>query len=775
MKLWYDSPGATWKEAIPIGNGRLGAMVFGAPARERIQINEETLWSGAPHDYNRTGAGACLQEIRRLIFADSIEEAERLFLKRMMGDPVNLQAYLPFCDLRLTFPEHRQIRHYRRELDLERAVVTVRYEVDECVYTREMFCSHPGGCIVIRLTCSEKASMEVHASLSSVHPDSILRTDGHDSIQLVGQTGTRPEAKHWIAAWEGPGLRFEGALRAVCEGGRCEIADGGLRISDADAVTFVFSGATSFVHYSAIDGDPSMRNKQYFARVAGRAYEELLNEHMEDYQALFRRVAVRLGGADDKPDDRDRLPTDQRIRSIRVHEDPALAALYFQFGRYLLISSSRPGGQPANLQGIWNEEEWPEWGSKWTTNINVQMNYWPAEVGNLAECHSPLFDLIDDLRVAGARTAEIYYGARGFVVHHNTDLWRAAAPVDTHAGIWPLGGTWLVQHLWEHYEFHPDLTFLKERAYPAMKEAARFILDFLVVAPDGIKFAGKLVTNPSYSPENPYIDGQRRRRHLTYASTMDLQLIRDLFERCLIACERLQEDDAFREELKTALDRLPPMQIGKYGQLQEWLEDWDRPDDHNGHVSHLYGLYPGNQITEEDTPEMFRGARKSLELRHNGRSLAWPAAWRIALYARLRDGKIAHDRLVDLLADSTNPNLFNQHEPFPMQIDANFGAAAGIAEMLLQSRASLNGGSAEYRIDLLPALPTQWTEGSVTGLRARGGFEIGMQWAGGRLLSADVRSLCGLPCILRYRKESFRCDVQAGDVFSYRPSMETWN
>jgi alpha-L-fucosidase 2 len=769
MKLWYHSPGSSWKEAMPIGNGSLGAMVFGGTEKERIQINEETLWSGAPHDYNRADAGRYLQEVRRLIFADRVEEAEQLFLERMMGDPVSLQAFIPFCDLGLEFPGHGAASRYRRELDLERAVVTVRYEADGVTYTREIFCSHPSGCMVVRLTSSAPGRITVHASLSTVHPDAFVQTDGSDTIRLVGRTGRRKESKNWIASWEGPGLRFEGALTAFCEGGERQATGGGLRIANANAVTLVFAGATSFVNYRDIGGDPAEKNRQTLARIAGRPYEELLDEHVEDYAALFKRVSLRLGGVSDPEGQTDGLPTDQRVRSARETKDPALAALYFQFGRYLLIASSRPGGQPANLQGVWNEEEWPEWGSKWTTNINVQMNYWPAEVGNLPECHLPLFDLIDDLRVTGARTAAIYYGARGFVVHHNTDLWRAAAPVDTYAGIWPMGGVWLVQHLWDHYEFNPDPAFLKERAYPAMKEAARFMLDYLVEAPEGLKFAGMLVTNPSYSPENPYIDGRNRRRHLTYACTMDLQLIRDLFERIVIACDLLQEDGAFKKEVQAALDRLPPMQIGRYGQLQEWIEDWDRPDDHNGHVSHLYGLYPGNRINREDTPELAEAVRRSLELRKNGRSRAWPAAWRAALYAHLRDAQEAHDRIVDLLAESTNPNLLNQHEPFPMQIDANFGGAAGIAEMLLQSRARYEGGGARYVIDLLPALPVQWREGSVTGLRARGGFEIDMTWADGLLETAVIRSLYGSSAELRYGNKSVRCGVSAGSRFHWRP------
>ncbi|WP_274652122.1 glycoside hydrolase family 95 protein [Paenibacillus humicola] len=768
MKLWYNAPGSSWKEALPIGNGRLGAMVFGGTERERIQINEETLWSGAPHDYNRPDAGRYLQEIRELIFADRIEEAEQMYLEHMMGNPVNLQAYIPFCDLWLEFPGHQHMEGYYRELDLGRAVTTVRYEADGVQYTREAFCSHPSGCMIIRLTSSARGTVCVNASLSSVHPDTSVQPDGNGTLVLAGRTGTRKGAKHWIAGWEGPGLSFEGRLTACCEGGECIAEDGGLRIMNADAVTFVFSGATGFVSYRDISGNPAERNRHYLSRIAGRSYEELLNEHVEDHAGLFDRVSLRLGSGEGNA--RESLPTDERIRSVRRGEDPALAALYFQYGRYLLIASSRPGGQPSNLQGIWNEEEWPEWGSKWTTNINVQMNYWPAEVGNLPECHLPLFDLIDDLRIAGSRTAEIYYGARGFVVHHNTDLWRAAAPVDTYAGIWPLGGLWMVQHLWDHYEYNPDPDFLRKRAYPAMKEAARFMLDFLIEAPEGHRFAGMLVTNPSYSPENAYIDGLNRRRHLYVSSTMDIQLIRDLFERLLVASRLLREDADFANEVQAALDRLPPMQIGRYGQLQEWPEDWDRPDDHNGHVSHLYGLYPGSQISKEGTPELFAAVQGSLELRNNGRSRAWPAAWRSALYAHLRDGQRARDRIVDLLADSTNPNMLNQHDPFPMQIDANFGGSAGIAEMLLQSRARYQDGGAEYVIDLLPALPIQWLNGSVTGLRARGGFEIDLTWSKGWLETAVIRSSNGSACTLRYRNETIQGGVKAGETFIYRPT-----
>jgi alpha-L-fucosidase 2 len=760
MKLWYEAPASEWSEALPIGNGRLGAMVFGGHEQERIQINEETLWSGAPHDYNREDAGQYIKEVQRLIFTDRIEEAQQLFLERMMGDPVSLQAYMPFCDLRLEFPGHRHVHNYSRELDLQRAVVTIRYEADGVTYNREIFCTNPGQCIVIRLTSSAPGCIRANAALTSVHPDMSTKAEGGNANRLIGQMGTRNESKHWIASWEGPGLRFEGKLVVSCEGGSCHATDEGIGIMDADAATLIFTGSTSFVNYRDISGDPALKNDQYITALSGKSYAEMLNEHVADYTSLFNRVSLRLGN-----DSGSDIPTDRRIVSFREDRDPALAALFFDYGRYLLIASSRPGGQPANLQGIWNEEEWPEWGSKWTTNINTQMNYWPAEAGNLSECHLPLFDLIDDLRVTGARTAALYYGAQGFVFHHNADIWRAATPVDTYAGMWPVGGLWMVQHLWDHFEYNPDSTFLRERVYPAFKDAARFMLDFLVEVPEGLKFGGMLVTNPSYSPENPYINEMNQRRHLTYAATMDLQLLGDLFERVIIASEILQEDELFRDEVKSAFNRLPSMQIGKHGQLQEWLEDWDRPDDHNGHVSHMYGLFPGNQISRERTPEFFSAVRKSLELRGNRKIGGWPAAWRIALYAHLRDAEEAHNRIIDLVANTATPNMLNQHKPFPMQIDGNFGGTAGMAEMLLQSRAVYVDGTAEYRIEILPALPGNWASGSVKGLRARGGFEVDISWKNGKLDQAVIRSTKDSKCTIGYNDKLVEYQGTPGDIF----------
>ena len=764
MKLWYTKPASAWLEALPIGNGRLGAMVYGGMEQERIQINEETFWSGGPHDYRRPGASRYLQQVRELIFQDRVEEAQQLFDEQMKGDPELLHAFLPFCDLMLRFPEHAEGCDYYRELDLDRAIAACRYEVNGVRYTREVFCSYPDQVLVVRISSDSPGAINMNAALDAPHWDHRVQFAGEDTLVLTGQAGkreARPERLN--AAWDGPGMRFEARLKAFSEGGTVRAAGEALEVRGADAVTLLFSAATSFVDYRNMDGDPSRKAAGVLTALEGKTYEELVRRHLEDYAALYRRVELELGDGSG-----DGTPTDERVRTYAETEDPGLAALYYQYGRYLLIASSRPGGQPANLQGIWNDELYPLWGSKWTTNINVQMNYWPAETGNLRECHLPLFDMIDELRVTGAETAETHYGCRGFVVHHNTDLWRAATPVDYDAAVWPMGGVWLVQHLWDHYEYEPDEAFLRDRVYPALREAALFVLDYLTEAPEGTPLAGKLVTNPSYSPENHYIDDQGRRRYLTYAATMDIQLIRDLFERCMKAAEMLGVDEDFREQLSAAMARLPGMQIGKYGQLQEWIGDWDRPDDHNGHVSHLYGLYPGNQISFRHTPELAEAVRRSLELRGTQDFRAWPAAWRIALHAHLRDARMAHRRLVNLIALTANANLLNEKPPLPMQIDGNFGGAAGIAEMLLQSRSRYEGAAVVHEIDLLPALPEQWSRGRVKGMRARGGFELSFAWENGKLTEATLHSLCGGTCRIHYGDQSVQLETRKGETVQVR-------
>jgi alpha-L-fucosidase 2 len=764
MKLWYEKPASKWLEALPIGNGRLGAMLYGGTDRDTIQINEETLWSGGPHDYNQSGAADHLQAVRELIFNDDIEQAQQLFSDKMRGEPYCLQAYVPFCSLLLDVPGLQACSHYRRELDLERAMHTVRYEADGVTYTREAFCSHPDQAIIIRLSASERQRINVDAAMETIYPGAQVTVDRGHRLSLTGCVGRRDEAKRsWIAGWDGDGLRFEAGLEAIPEGGSVSFDGDRLQIRDADAVVLIITGATSFVNYRDIGGNPAETVNGYFAALQGRSYDELAARHVEDYSRLYRRVQIELGDRHG-----DAVPTDRRIETIEDTEDPGVAALYYQYARYLLIASSRPGGQPANLQGIWNEEQFPLWGSKWTTNINVQMNYWAAESGNLSECHLPLFDLIDDLRITGAETAAVHYGCGGFVVHHNTDLWRGAAPVDADAGVWPMGGVWLAQHLWDHYEYAPDLHFLRDRVYPVFRDAAEFMLDFLVEAPSGSKFEGLLVTNPSYSPENHYIDCGNRRRYLTYAATLDIQLIRDLFERCIMATKLLGADEAFRERLHQALLRLPDMQIGRYGQLQEWAEDWDRPDDHNSHVSHLYGLYPGNQISVRYTPALAAAVGRSLELRGNQDYGAWPAAWRIALHAHLRDRDMAHRRFITLISQSANPNMLNLRPPLPMQIDGNFGGAAGITEMLVQSRARYDASEAVYEIDLLPALPDRWADGSVKGLRARGGFELDFSWADGKLTRLQLRSGSGSACVIHYGDKKLELHTTAGQTYPIR-------
>lgn len=764
MKLWYEKPAEQWLEALPIGNGRLGAMVYGGVGRETLQINEETLWSGGPHNYNNPGAADNLQAVRDLLFNDKVEEAQQRFSDTMRGEPYCLQAYVPFCRLLLEDPGVQSYTDYRRELDLDQAMHRVRYEAGGVVYTRETFCSHPDQAIVIRISANRPQCINLDASLDTIYPGAQTVSDGVRRLTLTGCTGRREGApRSWVAGWDGDGLRFEAGLEAIAEGGRLSFEGGRLQIRDADAVVLIMTGATSFVDYRNIDGDPSAQVDGYFAALRGRTYEELAERHQEDYTRLYNRVRIELGDRSGEA-----TPTDRRIETIRETEDPGMAALYYQYARYLLIASSRPGGQPANLQGIWNEDPYPLWGSKWTTNINIQMNYWGAESGNLAECHTPLFDLIDDLRVTGSETAAVHYGCNGFVVHHNTDLWRAATPVDADAGPWPMGGVWMAQHLWDHYEYSPDPVLLRDRVYPVFRDAAEFVLDFLVEAPRGSRHEGMLVTNPSYSPENHYIDGENRRRYLTYAATLDIQLIRDLFQRCIIATELLGADAAFRERLRDALQRLPGMQIGQYGQLQEWLEDWDRPDDHNSHVSHLYGLYPGNQISLKHTPALAEAVRRSLELRGNHDVGGWPAAWRIALHAHLRDRDMAHRRFISLISESANPNLLNLRPPLPMQIDGNFGGAAGITEMLLQSRARYDRSGIVYEIDLLPALPGRWADGSVKGLRARGGFELEFAWADGKLTRLLLHSANGSSCVIHADGEAFELQTAAGETYALR-------
>ena len=738
LELWYTDPAAVWTEALPIGNGRLGAMVFGGIARERLALNESTFYTGGPYQPINPDAQGHLEQVRALIFAGKYAQAEVVAHDYMMAKPYLQTSYQPIGDVWLTFHHPMEAADYRRALDLDSAVTTTRYTSGGVTFTRACFASAVSGVIIYRITADRPGSVFVDVALASPQPGEVQ--DG--AAGSLSFTGTNRRESGIAGA-----LRFAYQARLIADGGTVTYGSDVLRVRHADSAVILVDAATSFRRYDDVSGDPLGLITARLDAAAALPYDALLAEHLAEHRRLFRRLALNLGPASARS-------TNQRVAHYANGSDPGLAALFTQYGRYLMITASRPGTQPANLQGLWNEETRPSWGSKYTANINLQMNYWLPDPANIAECFEPLIALIEDVAQTGQAMAQAHYGAKGWVLHHNTDLWRATGPVDgPQWGLWPMGGAWLCAQLWDHVQFAGDAALLA-RAYPLMKGATEFLLDYLVTQPG----SDTLVTCPSLSPENTHPFGSS----LCAGPAMDGQILRDLFDGVIEAATSLGLDADFRATVQAARQRLRPDRIGAAGQLQEWAEDWDLavPEPLHRHVSHLYGLYPSQQIDLDRTPHLAAAARKSLELRGD-EATGWGIGWRLNLWARLRDGARAAAVLTRLLSpDRTYPNLFDAHPPF--QIDGNFGGAAGVLEMLVQSRRG--------RVLLLPALSPDWPEGFVTGIRVRGGVEVDVAWNSAQLLSATLRA--ARPCNLRV--EYAGCAVTVA-IDPDRPARVTWS
>jgi alpha-L-fucosidase 2 len=741
LRIWYTRPASVWDEALPVGNGRMGAMIFGGTGTERLQLNEESVWTGQEMDYHNPASLEGLQEVRRLLFEGKYTEAQAVAQEKIMGkdDPSRRNTYQTLGDLMLYLKPCRNISEYRRELDINTAIAKVSYLGDRVRYSREVFSSAPGQALVARLTADKPGSVSLAVMLD--RPGRLRKID------ITGDVITMSEH-----VGNGTGVLFVARLKLLNDGGNLSISGDSIRITDADTLTMLLTSATDYR-----GDDPFSVTSHQMQAAAAKGYEKLRQEHVADYQEYFKRVDLDLGSTDAVY-----FTTDARIDAMKNgNTDPQLVELYYQFGRYLLISSSRPGCLPANLQGIWADGLYPPWSSDYHININIQMNYWPAEITNLSELHEPFLMFINDLLPDARKTAKEVYGCRGAVAHYTTDVWHSTEPTGmTRYGMWPMGLAWSCQHLWEHYLFTEDRTYLDTLAYPVMREASLFCIDWLVEDPQ----TKQLVSGPSISPENRFRTPEGQAASLVMGPVMDHMIIRDLFTNTIEATAILGRDESFQKELQAVLDRLPPTRVGNDGRLLEWTQEFEEAEPGHRHMSHLFGLHPGRQITKQQHPELLDAARKTIDYRlaHGGGHTGWSRAWIINFFARLQDGEAAYENLLALLRRSTLYNLFDTHPPF--QIDGNLGATSGITEMLLQSHAG--------EIHLLPALPKAWPDGHVYGLCARGGFVVDIEWENHELKQATILSRLGNKCTIRYGDRTQVVEIEKETSITYGPLLQ---